>query len=280
MRARLGLAVSLLALAALAAVLVGCGATVDPVAKAATNTAKAPSLRYALRVRLALPGATSPVTMTANGGYDSETSRLSMSMDLSGIAAAPGAAGRLGRLQIVEDGTVLYMSAPFLSDRLPGGKSWARLDLARAAKASGIDLSSLTAGQGDPRDSLAQLRSVGSVVKIGPATVRGVGATRYSVLVDLRKALARLSGANRDTFGRWIDQLAATGHRYVPEDVWVGADGYVRRVQAELPTISGTVGSVSVTMDFFDFGAPLQIDVPPAAAVADLGDVALPGLRP
>ena len=71
--------------------------------------------------------------------------------------------------------------------------------------------------------------------------IRGVRARQYRARLDNAKALE---------YG-WLGQL----------DAWIDADGLVRRL--EMP-----VGAeLSVTVDFFDFGVPVDIQTPPAREI-------------
>jgi len=200
-----------------------------------------------------------------------------MTMDLSKIAALAGSPD-LGRLRMIEDGTVMYMSGSELSRLLPGGKSWVRVDLSQAAGNLGLDMSGLTGSQTDPRTSFAQLRQAGNVVKMGPQTIRGVPTTRYNVLVDLRKGLDKLDGPSRETMEQLVNRLEAGGSRYVPADAWIDSEGYLRRVRLAIPGYLGAGSSFSLTIDMYGFGGPVSVAVPDAAQVADLTGM-LPRLR-
>lgn len=275
MRARLTTLAALLALVAAGLVSAGCGATLDPVAKAASRTSSVSTLRFSMRVGLQLPGAPGTVSFGATGAIDSAAHRLSMTMDLSKIAALAGSPD-LGRLRMIEDGTVMYMSGSELSRLLPGGKSWARVDLSQAASDLGLDMSALTGGQTDPRTSFAQLRQAGNVVKMGPQTIRGVPTTRYNVLVDLRKGIDKLDGPSRETMEQLVNRLEAGGSRYVPADAWIDSGGYLRRIRLAIPGYLGAGSSFSLTMDMYGFGDPVSVAVPDPAQVADLTGM-LPG---
>ncbi len=276
MTRRLATLLAPLAVAAIAVLASGCGASLDPVAQAATRTSDVSTLRFSMDLAAQLPNLTTPVHVTARGAIDAVSERVGMTMDLSRVAAAAGAPAGLGRLTMVLDGGVMYMNAPALAGSLPGGKTWLRVDLARAAQALGADLSAFTSGQTDPRTTLAQLREAGNVVEIGPATVRGTPATRYSVLLDMRAGIERLHGALREAAERALDRLEAAGHRYVPATAWVDGEGYLRRFRATIPDYLGAGTSFSLTMDLFDFGAGVQIAVPAAIDVVDVTD-RLPG---
>ena len=277
MRVRLATLGALLVLAATAVLASGCGATLDPVAQAATRTSDVSTLRFVMHMNMSVPGLAENLSLVADGAVDSKANRLELSMDLSRMAALAGQPGALGRVTIVEDGLVMYMNADAFLRVLPGGKSWVRLDLPHAASKMGLDLSSLTGGQSDPRTTLAQLRGAGNVIRVGQQTIKRVATTRYNVLLDLNKGLDRLEGSERDAMKQILGKLEAAGSRYVPADAWIDADGYLRRFRVAIPNYLGTGSSFALTMDLFDFGANLSIPIPSAAEVMDLTG-AVPGV--
>ncbi len=269
MRARLATVGAILALVAVAVVSAGCSATLDPVAQAATHTADVSSLRFSMTITLRLPGSATDVSLGAAGAIDSSSHRMAMTMDISRVVALRGSAVP-GRMRLVEDGTVMYMTGDGLARFLPGGKSWARLDLSRAASRLGADVSGLTGGQTDPRVSLAQLRKAGNVVRIGPQAIRGVATTRYNVLVDLGQGVDGLDGQARDAMKELVQRLEASGTRYVPADAYVDGDGYLRRFRIAIPGYFGTGTTFSLSLDLYDFGNAVSIGVPDPSQVADL----------
>jgi hypothetical protein len=271
-RLRLGTLAALLVLAATAVLASGCSASLDPVAQAATRTSDVSTLRFTMNMKLQLPSVAQAMPFTVKGAIDSSAHRMQLSMDLSKAAALAGESDLVGRMTIVEDGLVMYVSSSVFGRMLPGGKSWIRLDLTKMAGLSGFDLSALTSGPTDPRASLEQLRKAGNVVKIGPQKVGGVATTRYSVLVDLRQGLDKLGEAQRAAMEQVLDRLESAGGRYVPADAWVDADGYLRRFKMAIPNYLGSGSSVSLTMSLFGFGDAVNIAVPPVEQVVDLTD--------
>jgi hypothetical protein len=223
-------------------------------------------------LEMSLPTLATTIPVTADGAIDSSTHRMKLSMDLSKAAALSGQSGAGGRMTMVEDGLVMYMSGDVLGGVLPGGKPWIRLDLSKMAATSGLDLSALTSGPSDPRTSLEQLRKAGNVVEVGSQTIHGVPTTRYSVLVDLRQGLDKLEGAQRDAMEQIVNRLESAGGRYVPADAWIDSDGYLRRFRMEIPNYLGTGSSFSLTMDLFGFGEAVDIAVPSPDQVVDLTD--------
>ena len=61
--------------------------------------------------------------------------------------------------------------------------------------------------------------------------------------------------------------IDVAGVTKLPVDVWVGADGYVRKVT--YAQHSGKSQSAKITMEMYDFGSPVTITAPPAATVID-----------
>jgi hypothetical protein len=269
-RARLATLGALLALVAAAAVSAGCSAALDPVASAATHTADVSTLHFSMRFTLRVPGAASDVSFGATGAVDSATDRMAMTIDLSRAAALAGNAGVPGKMSVVEDGTVMYLTGDGFARFLPGGKTWMRIDLAQAANRLGLDVSGLAGGQTDPRASLAQLRKAGNVVRMGAQTIKSVATTRYNVLVDLGKGVGALHGQARDAMEQLVKRLEAAGTRYVPADAWVDADGFVRRFRIAIPGYFGAGTSFGLTMDMYGFGDPVSIAAPDPSQVADL----------
>jgi hypothetical protein len=61
----------------------------------------------------------------------------------------------------------------------------------------------------------------------------------------------------------------------VPMDVWIGKDGLVRRVQVSLEqTRNGAPVHAGLTMDVYDYGAPVTIAAPPSGDVFDATQLA------
>ena len=92
-------------------------------------------------------------------------------------------------LQIVVDGTTIYLRAPMLGGLL-GTTGWlsARDDLAATARRRWASVPRTD----DPSQILESLRGVaGDLEVVGTEEVRGVATTRYTATVDLARALDR-----------------------------------------------------------------------------------------
>jgi hypothetical protein len=222
----------------------------DPLAAvkgAARKTVQAGSEHAKLAGRVLASGQT--ITFTGGGDFDTKAHTGSMSLDLS-------VSGINATVDEVSHGSKVYVKSDLITAMLPAGKTWVKIDVAKAASSQGVSISSILAQ--DPASALARLKSLRGVTKIGEAQVDGVSTTHYRGRMDL----SALTGTT----------MAGTG-RY---DVWIGDDGYVHRVKAVV-TSSGTTSTV--TSDISAFGEPVDVTVP-SAAETYVGDTStiIPGL--
>ncbi len=165
----------------------------------------------------------------------------------------------------ITDQQQLYLRSPLFAGKLPGGKSWLKVDLAKAARTPGIDLDALGASgpSQDPAQGLDYLQGAGAARRLGAAQINGVATTHYQVQVDLKRAAKRSSGA---TAKRSINRLIAAlgGPTSLPIDVWIDGDHLVRRQRvAYNATVAGQRSTFDITTDYTDFGAKLDA-TPPA----------------
>lgn len=277
-----------LAVAAVAAVTAGCGGggtssalPLDPVAAAATKTQAAGAARIRFAVAVSSPQGKT-FRLHGSGAIDGGNSRLSFRLGsflhqtgMHSAAMAQLAHGSVQEITTEQNGNyfVYLRLGSLVASQLPGGQQWVKIDLSELGRSAGVDLSKLLAGsQLQPGDLLSLLRSNGAKVhKVGPATVNGVATTHYRVVVDLRARLKEL--------GSPLLSAAAAQVPKVPEDVWIGKDGLVRRVRVSvnLPH-GGAPAHTAMTMDIYDYGAGIHIEAPPSSQVFDATQLAQQGL--
>jgi hypothetical protein len=260
---------------ALAALPLACGGeSLSPqaaVAQAATKYEEAGSSRVSMSATTTgVPGG--PFTFTAEGEFDRERGR--MTMDMSELGEATGGAFA-GELEMILDDLVMYMKFPeAITEQLPGGKSWVRIDLREAGKELGIDLEELMqVQQSDPSQSLQYLRGASDdFEEVGEEEVRGVETTHYRGTIDLHKAVEQLPEDARGSFERAIDLI---GTDELPLDVWIDDDGMARRMKYDqpLPSAGGEEGAMELTMEFFDFGVDVDVEPPPSDEVIDIKEL-------
>jgi LppX_LprAFG lipoprotein len=280
LRARTTAIAAACAIAAVAAVTAGCGGStgqalaLDPVAAAATKTQDAGAARIRLALSVSspqLPGKT--VRVRAAGAIDGPSGELTF--------VTPGTLPLLGHTSLKEISLeqsgdyVVYVQLGALASYLPGGKQWVKLDVSKLGSSAGLDVTKLLGGsQLEPTDVLSLLKADGATIhQVGTATIDGATTTHYHVTVDLAKAL-QAKGLTSPLLAGMAAQLPK-----VPEDVWIGNDGLVRRVRVSYGlTRSGRSVHVAMTMNLSDYGAHVAIAAPPESEVFDATQLAQSGI--
>jgi len=259
------------ALVCLAVCLTACGgasSTLDPVASAATKSADAGGATVKMEMAFGIGNETGRATAT--GRFDRDAGELTFDMSkLFTGPNAPSAGGPMRMIYTKEDGhSVLYMSMPFLATMLPGGKTWVKADLDKLASTMGASYGQLV-GQSsqNPSDTLAMLRAVGDVQKVGSETLDGTDVTHYRASIDLAKA-AEQKGVPKTA----VDRLRESGApAKLPVDVWVGDDdGLPRKMTMDYAAkTQGSPVATTMTMTFSDWGSDVTVEAPPADDVFD-----------
>lgn len=265
----------------LVALAAGCGSSAsafEVVTKAPDATISESTAKVAMTVDVA-GGTTRQFTMKADGAIDFVRKATAMTLDMSDTLGTIGVSPGDATIEMRGQGTAVYMRSPLFARTggIEAGK-WLKLDFNELSKAQGLDLSQLTqAGSNDPRQGLAFLEGAteGGVDDLGNQDVRGVDTTHYRAEVDLEKALSR-SGSIIDP-GAFRQFIATLGTRTVEIDVWIDGDNRVRRIRLPLPlpkvgTATGS-GQITMTMEYFDFGTPVDVAVPPDRDVVDFRQV-------
>ncbi len=214
-----------------------------------------------------ISGASSgPVTFSGTGQVDFTTNDALFSMSIPTVGTM--------NMRILKP--TIYLQLPSgLGASLPAGKSWVsvNLDSPAVASALGASFSQLTNSATLSTDGLSYLQAVSEhgVDTLGPATVRGVPTTEYAATIDLSKAGQHRGAAVQAVVQKLQSELGVSS---VPVTVWIDAQGQVRREALQLSTtVSGSTTDVGVTVEFFDFGAPLDVAPPPADQTVDISSM-------
>lgn len=276
-------AVAVVAVLAVAGVLLLTGGKdtvpLSTVANAAEATNSANGFKLTIDGRYQLPGSGQALPMKGSGALDPQNKRGRLAFDSAGALGGSGAGGG-GKIEQIFEGDVIYMRTPQAAQQFGVKKPWLRVDSKQAGQALGIDPGQLgQLGSNDPRQMLDQIRSVsGDVEKLGSEKVRGVDTNKYRADVDIRRYPDRLPPAQREQARVAVEKLIEqTGTDTYPMTLWIGDDKLVRRVQIqydfELPG-QEEKADFRMTMEFFDFGKPVDVTPPPAKDVQDLGELA------
>lgn len=182
---------------------------------------------------------------------------------------------------------VLYLELPAKdSTQLPPGKTWVSVNLNTVSEAKlGQSLAQLADSSQETTQTLSYLQGVSSsgITTVGPATIKGTATTEYKATVDLTKVADRKSPTAAAALKALEAQLHTT---MLPLQVWLDSQGRVRQVSTQLSestnaqsnsgsTTPASSGSISTTVDYYDFGTPVSVTPPPAAQVDDITTQAL-----
>jgi hypothetical protein len=272
-----GRVLSLLCLVVCAsATLVGCAGgdalALDPVAQAASTTAKTTSSRFEFRASVEA-GSVGSFSFHGNGVFDGKNKSGWMNMH---FAMPPAFQLQVGSsdpsMEMIfdgSDGLVMYMRSSLFDKMVPTGK-WVKMDLEKMAKKEGVDLGAImNVNQADPSQSLRMLMASSNARVAGSQRIRGVQTTHYLFNVDF----AKLAHDNK-AFKQLKD---ATGSISAPAEAWVDAQGRVRRLAVKM-SMGGqlpTPMTMTITEDLYDFGVRTSITPPSDDLVVDLSS--LPG---
>jgi hypothetical protein len=269
-----GRVLSLLCLVVCASPLVGCAGgdalALDPVAQAASTTAKTTSSRFEFRASVDA-GSVGSISFNGNGVFDGKDKSGWMNMHFS---MPPAYQLQLGStdpsMEMIFDGShglVMYMRSPLFDKIVPTGK-WVKIDLEKIAQKEGVDLGAImNANQADPSQSLRMLMASSNARVTGSERIRGVQTTHYAFDIDF----AKLAHDNKA-----FKQLqAATGSVSAPAEAWIDAKGRVRRlvVTMSLRGQLATPMTMTMTEDLYDFGAHANVTPPSNDLVIDLSSL-------
>lgn len=210
-------------------------------------------------------------SFTGEGLFDYKRQRGRVEFDMSGLSKVDRELKGVGKMEMIFDGLVLYMRMDSLSEQLPAGESWLKIDLRKAGAATGADLGSISQLSQSPAQQLQYLRAASKeIVEKGQEEIRGVETTQYRALVDVRKAIELGAESAPPEFRDQIRREAVkaaeqSGFDELLMDVWIDGEGLPRRISTMFGTkIQGDGGAINMSMDLFDFG--VKVDVAPPAA--------------
>ena len=255
-RGRIAGILAAVVVAAVIGIVLGARGSGSPVAAAATKTS-ATSAQLSFSLTLRGPKLAKAIQVHGSGTVDGQSADITI--EDSGAPAVVPTSFHLLLLQQNGDELAFVHATPMPS--VVSGKDWVEVDLSKLASGHGIDLGSLMGGSSmTPAQILDLLRGAGATVtNLGPATVGGVSATHYRVVVDAAE-LAGIAGLQLPHAGKHAT-------RTVPVNVWIGTDGLVHRVALAL---RHGARSASFDATLSDYGTSFSVTAPPSSDVLNL----------
>ncbi len=226
-------------------------AAVDVVHAAAAKSSDSGTVSFEMTMQTS--GATDELTkalgldsIKASGAIDFDARRESLSMNMFFV-----------KIEMIVADDATYMRLDGI-----GESKWYRED-ASGDPAMGDTFSAET----NPANGLSLLTGVApDIHAVGEDDIRGVHATHYQGTVDLTKEAAEKGFGSADDVGITT----------FPVDVWIDGEGRVVRITETLDySHTGTDSTAAkdvaetITMDFFDYGKPVDIQAPDPADVTD-----------
>lgn len=195
-------------------------------------------------------------------------------------------------VESILDDDMLYMRAPLVAAiggdtpavaTEPGfealaalGDGWGKLDLSATDEFTRSDLAAITGGVAtDITELFDVLQESNEVAELGDSTIRGTDVSGLRVTTTLGE-LIEATGQNQSggllpSMGT-VDEAISSSSADI--DMWVDELGQIRRLSfaLDVPAPEGEDGGfrAGTTVEFFDYGADLSIDIPTDAT--DLTD--------
>jgi hypothetical protein len=254
----LGVGVALLLVAAIvSAVLLRGGDDRTPAERFAAVPAAVAEDPFAFEMSIggSVAGLPQPIDLSMTGAVDPTTKRMRAEMDMS--ALLPAGAGIPAKISMVGEGQIVYLLTPAAPGTAP---TWMKVDGSALTQGATGGLPTGT----NPLDSFAQLKAVDAEIEeVGEEDVRGTTTTHYRTRIDMQKVVDAMSADKRPASA---DQMIAIGE--VPVEVWLDDQDRPRRQRMEI-TLPDGAGTMTITIEAFDFGKPVKIELPPADQVVD-----------
>ena len=244
----------------------------DPVALIRAVTAKVEDAgAYRATFEMAITAQGQTIEATGEGEFSDDPLQAHVTYDFTNM---PGVAGGF-EMEMILDGSVMYMRSPMLSQSSGLDTDWISMDLEELAPGFS-DLASLSQGQNDPTAQLEYLRGISDAEEIGTEQVAGVETTHYSGTVDLDAAYDRLPDDARVELKQAIAQARKQfGHGAMPVDVWIDGDGLLRRMTISLESggNSAVDFGMEMTMEIPEYGIAMDLPIPKDGDVTDVSDL-------
>jgi hypothetical protein len=211
------------------------------------------------------------LSFSGEADIDNEHKRVHMKMNMGMLG---------GEMEILMDGGVVYMRSPMFQD---AGTDWVSMDPSKLDPAAAAQFGGFGPGTTDPSAFVGLFAGVFDVKVSGEQELKGVPTTHYVGTIDLKKVLKGFA----DVVGKDVDaatkkQLRAAVKQFeslgidkkIPFEIWIDAEGLPRRQRITMDFGKLLPGaeeaSMEMTVDFSDFGKPVDIQLPDPSEVTDM----------
>ena len=201
-------------------------------------------------------------TISGTGAIDFGDNTLQMTANVS------AGSEQLTEQEVYLNGVAYLNIGNELSAILPG-KSWVSLDLSQLTRGSTSSSLGTTDSLGsDPAAVLRALSEGGNTATdLGPSTINNASVEGYEVHIDAAALQERIAQANLPS---WLQQaMHEVSNPSVDYNVYVNGSGLLAAMTVDTTeTVSGHTVTSDITLDFSDYGVPVNVTAPPADEVA------------
>jgi hypothetical protein len=228
-------------------------------------TRAAGSARVEANMRMDLSGTTGDIRSTGSYDFAAQIGEFDSTATGGGLPDATGHA---------------IVARNILYEQYPDRQRWARTDFSK--------LVNTPIGQQDPSQQLDLLRGVSDDAReVGTEQLRGTAVRHYAIKIDP----VRLAAETTVVVPGSIVESAMKAAGPMPADVYVDEDGRVRKLAVSIdvrganidtsalgdfandPDLKARLDSMhsssDITIEYFDFGVPVSVQVPDPAQVVD-----------
>ena len=241
----------------------------DEVLDAMTAVYEAETLHEKITMSVAAAGEN--LSFSGEADIDNEHKRVDMTMDLGMLG---------GEMQLLMDGGMVYMRSPAFQDV---GTEWVSMDPSKMDPAAAAQFGGFGTGTTDPSAYVGLFAGVFDVKASGEQDLNGVSTTHYVGTIDLKRVLKGFSDvvgedadkATRKQLKEVVKQFELLGiDQRIPFEIWIDGEGLPRRQRITMDFGKLVPGaeeaSMEMTVDFSDFGKPVNITIPNPSEVTDM----------
>ena len=205
------------------------------------------------------------------GAFDTATKSMEMSVDMSSIGELLGI--KMSEADMEMFGTLFAEPMQMRSIGDTAWIKWSLLDMLTGSEGKWLEMevddADFTSGGTSPADLVDILNSLaGEITIIGTDTIAGVPTTHYSITADFN-SLSDMMGTDTADFAEYAELL-----ENVPVEIWVDAEGRLRRLEMSLEpdTFTLLLGptdsfGMSIWYEINAYGDDVVIVGPPAEDV-------------
>lgn len=197
---------------------------------------------------------------SGEGSYAGEDAAMSMTMDMN---------GQTMEIRLVDQ--AMYMKLPQGAAMTANGKPWVKISADGddpMSKAMGDSFDQM-AKQNDPSKILEQIEKAGTITGTEQVELNGEPTTHYSIKLDMKKLAEKMP----DSAGAKAVERAGGKIDTLPMELWLNSDQLPVKIVMDMSKIAEVAGKPAaggkMTMKYSDWGAPVNVEAPPADQVGE-----------